>query len=147
MIQVLEAVAADQIQAGEVVQPPGSLDAIKLVRDNLRKAFDATLPPDVAAFLTKTNGLDYNGLVIYGCSQSPERPGPGGFWQGLIEANRLWRDGSVSAFLIIGETDMDLLTVDLTGRDATLRDKVSHDVNERFDTVSGMIETVLKRRL
>jgi hypothetical protein len=147
MNDILEAVIADQKRVGEVIQPPTKADALQRLQQAVQTSYNASVPADVLSLLRKAGGIDYNGVVIYGADQSPEKPGPGGFWQGLLVANQLWREGSSPDFLIVGETDMDLLTVDLSGAKAATRDKVSHDVNETFDNAGEMIAEVLKRRL
>lgn len=109
---LIEALEADQAAHGEVRQGPASAAEIDRLRAALHAEFGAVLPQGYALFLRRANGLDYNGLVLYGATQSQAAPGIGGFWQGLCAANRLWREGpGHEALLILGETDLDLLTV------------------------------------
>ena len=147
MEQVVDAIRTDQVRVGEVAQRPLSHEEIGNVDKTVQTKVGIGLPDEVKHFLTLVGGIDYNGAVIYGGAQSPDQPGPGGFWQGILAANLLWRNGASLPFLVIGETDMDILTVGVDGSNATLRDKVSHDVNERFHDVGTMITEVLRRRL
>lgn len=147
MEQILDAVKADQIKAGETVQPPLQAPQIEFAKQQVQKQLGIKIPADFAEFLSQADGVDYNGVVIYGGNQSPDHPGPGGFWQGIISANNMWHAEGPRDWLVIGETDMDILTVDADGMNAVLRDKVSHDVNERFITARAMIAEVLHRRL
>lgn len=133
---------------------PATTERIEAVQIALRDAFGATLPPDYAAFLARTDGLSFDGLVLYGSWQSWTAPEVRGntsgatFWQGLVEANTLWREGpGLEACLVLGEGDMDLLTVDLHGQNPVLRDKVSTDVLERFAAVEDAIVALLSTRL
>jgi hypothetical protein len=106
------------------------------------------LPTDYARLLSVVNGVDFNGVVLYGAGHTKASPGAGGFWQGIAEANTLWREGpGHEAYLVLGESDMDLLTVDLDGRRPVLRDKVSSDVFEEFTTVNEAVERLLRSRL
>nr|WP_294817779.1 hypothetical protein [uncultured Sphingomonas sp.] len=50
------------------------------------------------------------------------------------------------AYLVLGETDIDLFTVDLDGSNPVLRDKVSSDVNETFPSVGAAIQRLLATR-
>lgn len=139
---------AAQTAAGEVVQPSASTAQIEAARSKLRAVFGATLPSEYASFLSRMDGADFNGVVLYGTGQTQEKPGPGVFWQELAEANRLWRDGpGHESYLVLGETDMDLLTVDLDGTNPLLRDKVSGDVNERFASLDEAVRRLLAGRL
>lgn len=129
-------------------QGPATAEQVARARAEVLERFDAALPDGFADFLTRSNGVDHNGAVIYGASQSEGLPRPGGFWQGIVVANAAWHDGpGHENYLVLGETDMDLLTVDLSGADPVLRDKVSGDVNQRFPNVAGAIEAVLRERL
>jgi hypothetical protein len=148
MQAVIEQVQVDQVKYGEAGQGAATHEQIARVRADVQARFGATLPEDFADFLSRSNGVDYNGAVIYGASQSIAAPGPNEFWQGIVAANAEWRNGpGHENYLVLGETDMDLLTVDLDGTNVVLRDKVSSDVNERFSSVSEAIESILKKRL
>jgi hypothetical protein len=144
MQSVIAQVIADQVQYGEATQGSAPAEAIACTGAELSGRFGATLPLDYGVLLENANGIDCNGLVLYGTTQSPDAPGPGGFWQGLIAANALWREGpGHESYLILGETDMDLFTVDLDGEHPVLRDKVSSDVVETFPSVAQAIESLL----
>ncbi len=147
MIEVLDLIAADQQRAGEVSQPPAREDGIRALALAMKSEFNAQLPIDFAAFLKQSNGLDYNGLVIYGSDQTPENTGPGGFWQGLIAANQEWRSGGCHDYLIIGETELDILTVEYDGTQPARRDRVSGDVIQRYGSVAEMLATLMRERL
>lgn len=145
---LIEALEADQAEHGEVPQGPASAGEIDRLQAALHAEFGAVLPRDYALFLRRANGLDYNGLVLYGATQTQAAPGPGGFWQGLGAANRLWREGpGHEALLILGETDLDLLTVTLAGAEPSLRDKVSGGLTSAFESVLDLLEAVISRRL
>lgn len=144
----IQQIETDQVKHGETSQAAASAEQVAQARDELRARFGAVLPEDYAAFLRRCNGMDYNGMVLYGASQSPDEPGAGGFWQGLAAANAQWREGQGhEGYIVLGETDMDLLTVGLEGSGPVLRDKVSGDVNELFETVAQAIESLLQRRI
>jgi hypothetical protein len=145
---LIEALEADQAAHGEVPQGTASAGDIDRLRAGLHAAFGAVLPQDYALFLRRANGLDYNGLVLYGATQSQAAPGAGGFWQGLCAANRLWREGpGHENLLILGETDLDLLTVTLEGVEPSLRDKVSGDLAQAFESVKDLLQAVISQRL
>ena len=154
MEEVLAAIRAELAAWDEAPLRPASTERIEAARVALRDAFGATLPADYAAFLAQADGLSFNGLVLYGSWQSwavPEVRGgaPGdGFWQGLVEVNALWREGpGLEACLVLGEGDMDLITVDLRGENPVVCDKVSNDVLAGFSTVEDALVAMLSRRL
>ncbi|AQR75184.1 YrhA family protein [Sphingomonas sp. LM7] len=147
MDAVIVAARDAQVAVGETVQPGADDGRLAVLRGALQRKFGATLPDDYAALLRRSDGVDFDGLVLYGSAQSEASPGPGGFWQGLIAANKLWRQGpGHEAYLVLGETDIDLFTVSLDGTNPVLRDKVSSDVNETFPSVGAAIERLLSTR-
>ncbi len=148
MKEIIEAVHANKAAFAEPVQPPATRIAIDSAVAEAKARFGAAVPGDFQDFLTIANGIGFDGVVIYGADQTPERTGPADFWHGLIAANLAWRDGSDRGpILILGETDMDLFTVDLAGENPLVQDKVSDDVIRRFDSVAQGIAALLKARL
>ncbi len=132
---------------GEPVQPGADEAAIAAVRERLRSLFGATLPDAYADLLRRADGVDVDGLVLYGSWQSPDARGPGGFWQGLVAANLLWRDvPGLEDYLVLGDSDLYLLTVDLDGGAPLLRDRVSAEPVESFPDVATAIELLLAAR-
>jgi len=147
MDAVIVAARDAQVAVGEIVQAAADEARISALRAALQREFGATLPDAYAALLRRSDGVDFDGLVLYGSWQSEATPGPGGFWQGLVAANRLWRQGpGHAAYLVLGETDIDLFTVNLDGSNPALRDKVSSDINETFPSVAVAIERLLATR-
>lgn len=147
MDAVIVAARDAQVAVGETVQAGADEARIAALRGALRREFNATLPDDYIALLRRSDGVDFDGLVLYGSSQSEAAPGPAGFWQGMIAANRLWREGpGHEGYLVLGETDIDLFTVNLDGTMPVLRDKVSSDVNETFPSVGAAIQKLLSTR-
>lgn len=77
--------------------------------------------------------------------------GPAAFGKGLVATNILWRqdgaDGDLGRndYLILGETSIDLLTINLDGSRAVLRDIISNDVNEEFVSVGDAIPILIER--
>jgi hypothetical protein len=70
-------------EAGEAVQPGADEAAIATLRARLQTEFGATLPDAYADLLRREDGLDVDGLVLYGSWQSPEagdRAGSGRGW-------------------------------------------------------------------
>lgn len=145
---VLVEIRQEQQAAGEVVRPGAAPAEIAAAEAQVRAQLGATLPPDYAAFLAIRNGVDYNGLVLYGALDTPAHPGPGGFWQGLVAANKAWRSESGNEqLLILGDSDMDLYAVPTDGGAPGKFDRVTGERVESYPDVATMIEAVLRERL
>ncbi|WP_299775141.1 YrhA family protein [uncultured Tateyamaria sp.] len=144
MKDLLKRIVDDQAAASEVLQGSAEPQYIEALEIDTEAQLSAKLSGDFLTYLSLSNGTDFNGLVLYGANQSPDAPGPGGFWQGLIVTNLAWREsGDHRQYVILGETGMDLLTADLKGENATSLDRVSGDTIERFPSVAAMIEFYL----
>jgi hypothetical protein len=131
----------------EPVQPGADEAAIAAVRAQLRALFGAELPDAYADLLRREDGVDVDGLVLYGSWQSPDARGPGGFWQGLVATNLLWREGpGHEGYLVLGDSDLYLLTVGLDGGGPVLRDRVTGEPTDRFPDVATAIERLLAAR-
>lgn len=129
------------------MQPGADEATIATVRERLRSLFGAVLPDAYADLLRREDGVDVDGLVLYGSWQSPDARGPGGFWQGLVAANLLWRDvPGREDYLVLGDSDLYLLTVDLDGGAPLLRDRVTAEPVESFPDVATAIELLLAAR-
>jgi hypothetical protein len=147
LLDLLKKIEEDKKAAQEVTQSPASQAEIDALKIQLKSKFGAEIPEALIRFLSLQNGLDYNGVVIYGTLQTPEKRSAGGFWQGLIAANALWREGPTRDYLVIGDTEMDILTVELDGSSPKRRDRVSGDVVEEYASVEDMLVDVLQDRL
>jgi hypothetical protein len=131
----------------EPVQPGADEAALADLRVRLRDRFGATLPAAYADLLRREDGLDVDGLVLYGTWQSPQGRGPGGFWQGVVAANELWREApGLEDCLVLGDSDLYLLTVDLDGGGAVLRDRVTAEPVERFADLADALGRLLAGR-
>ncbi len=137
-----------QRSAGEVVQPAADAERTAATRAALREEFGAELPEVYRALLHRCDGLDHDGLVLYGSAPTHAAPGPGGFSQGLVEMNRLWREApGRDDVLVLGETDLDLVVVALDGTSPRLVDKVGGDVVGTFPDVATALVELLTARL
>ena len=91
----------------------------------------ATNPTYVAAL--RRAGLD-----------TPEKPGAGGFWQGLVAANQAWRDGGENInLLILGDNSIDFFAFDPATSDFGRYDRVTGESLARYDTADQMVEAAL----
>ena len=148
MEQVVAELLVEQASGGESPNDPASEAAIAAVRESLLSELGAVYPTDLEALHRLTDGIDFDGLVVYGTAAAPETLGTDGFWQGLIAANEVWRDSAEnSELLVIAENDMDVFTVSLGGREPIQRDRVTFEEVARFDSVASMLEGAIRERL
>ena len=139
LLDLLRRVEADQRAAGETWAAPAGPAARAAAREGARR-LGAVLPDAYAAFLAHADGLDWDGVVFYGSGE--------GLLRGIEDANLAWREVPGAArLLVLGETDMDLLTIDASGGGAALRDRIGLEAVERFADVAGLLAAPLAARL
>ena len=97
MEDLLALVHADQRKYADPIRQSASPEALAALQGRVRELFGAELPADYAEFLQRSDGLDFNGLVVYDSASTPEQPS-NGFWQGLVAVNQAWRDNPLVNF-------------------------------------------------
>lgn len=128
------------------VRAPASFQDIEHLKSDVRRLFDAELPMEYLEFLSLSDGLQHNGLIVYDTTSTPEKPAYKGFWQGFIAANQLWRENpDNSDYLIFGDDDMDLLTFNLKQREFQQVDRAAYDSYESYPTFDAMLVAALER--
>ncbi len=143
----LALIQAEQRRAGERVHPGASAAACQALNDEVRRRHGVDLPAGYLAFLRRSDGLDFNGLVIYDSASTPEKPRQG-FWQGLLAANEAWRDDPAMAdWLVLGDNDTDLLAWHLPSGVFSRLDRVGLDRGKSFTDVEALLDQALQERL
>ena len=148
LITRLSEAQADQKAAGETVRLAAEQASVEMAVRAIMDAYNATLPEQYQQFLQSSDGLDYNGLVLYSCCSSPDKPDADGFWQGLVRTNAIWRDrDDTSEVLVLGDSDTDFFTVDLEGESPVARDRVNGEIVQEYIDIFTMIEDLIANRL
>jgi hypothetical protein len=143
---LLARIQADQRRAGEAKRARASEAAIADLSVRIQTILGLTLPPDYADFLRLSDGLEYNGLVLYDCASTCEEP-THGFWQGVVATNLMWRDGPrAPGLLYLGETDMDLVGVDNAHRFLTI-DRISDDITDNYPSFAALFAALMVDRI
>lgn len=102
---LLDEFIAHRRRQGYDLQPPATDAQVADLRKRVRQQLRYGLPDGYAAFLKRTNGMEFNGLRFYATEASPVV----GFEQvvipGLVEGNLEWRQGgSYRDQIIFGHT-------------------------------------------
>ena len=67
-----------------------SLNELKIFQEEVKSNFQYDLPKEYADFLGVVNGLDYNGLVIYGIDNNMVDKKNNQKVAGYIDTNEIW---------------------------------------------------------
>jgi len=113
MRTVLGGITAEKESYGMKMQPPCAEADITRLQREVKKKLHAELPPEFTSFLRLTDGLDYDGLVIFGHKTQPIAGCEKRALDGVVEANRRLRDNEeLKAFLVLGESEDSLYAFD-----------------------------------
>ena len=130
---------------GESGQPPATPAQLQALRDQAKKELGVDLPAEYYRLLETTNGLDSNGLSIYGSERTPIVGYTDRFIQGLVDANLNWWDlESHKRYIFFGDASMSLYVYDREDRKYQILDRSSNDVVEEFGTFEALIHRALE---
>jgi len=109
----------------EQLEKPISNEDLVDFMQNVNFLFSMQLPIDYVNFLKINNGLEFNGLVIFGSKNSLY---PEASLLALVEANNIFRDlkSNISKnIILIGETSTGVLTYDYLNNVYQFRDRIA----------------------
>ncbi|WEA42059.1 YrhA family protein [Priestia aryabhattai] len=128
--------------------PASDREIMKLNHNIQEKLGSMTLPESYIEFLKNVNGLDFNGLVIYGVDKALLDKEVDEDIYGFIEANELWyENGWQKQYIFLGDSDTAWYCYDLTESLYVELDKPSGTLIQSFENFDSLLgdafETVL----
>lgn len=143
--KLLEQIAKELGERGEELQPPCSPESLKQLTDMTQAMFSCTVPAEYTEFLRITNGLDWNGLVIYASATTPIVGVGEATIQGFVEANFLWRDYKPNEnYLIFAESGLNKYAYNMATYDYQVIDRASMDLVKSTASFEGLVGEVLE---
>ena len=114
---------------GRTLQPGCTSNQINQLVKSVREILGTTLPEGYIQFLSYTNGLMYNGLMIYASQETVLQGRRDVCIWGIVEANLLHRsDPFFNDFLVFGQGNMDYYTLYLPDKSYRIIDRVPGNV-------------------
>ncbi|MHA6529825.1 YrhA family protein [Paenibacillus sp. BAC0078] len=145
---LIEIQKIEERYGGKLREPAASKDLKKLEKVIKDRFNGLILPSEFIEFLTKVNGLDFNGLVIYGVdnflltSQSEDEI------NGFVEMNDLWHENEWQRkFVFFGDSEIAWYCYDLTDEIFLELDKPSGTKMNTFINFNDMLVNALENRL
>lgn len=121
------------------------LDELQELIRRCNQELNITLDSGYLDFLEFTNGLDYDGLVIYGS----ERCQDGNlFLEGFVEVNKeLWQEESLRSYVAYGDENSTRQVFNLKSGRFEIVDRVAWDAISQHDTFDEMLLAALQNHL
>lgn len=127
------------------LQPAATAQQLVTLRANAHQILGSDIPEPYLALLQRTNGLVYNGLVIYACERVAIVGSPNAFIDGLIEVNVDYRDiEELDRFLIIAESGLSSYCCNLDTQQFEVRDRTSFSRPEPQASFEQMLADALE---
>ncbi|MFJ8526589.1 YrhA family protein [Bacillus sp. NPDC094106] len=127
---------------------PATDTEVQKLRERVKKSFNVDLPSEYEEFLKTVNGLDFNGLVIYGVDPSLLETERDEQICGLIDTNEIWYENEwQKIYLFLGDSDIAWFCKNLSDGTYLKLDKPSGTVMETYNDFNTMLEEALKTTL
>lgn len=110
---------------GDKLEPPITLEELVKFKERVKCLYKLNLPDCYVNFIKKTNGLEFNGLIIFGSKNSKASAGS---LIDLVESNEILRDSAIQLpdkTLVIGESSTGVLTFDGINHVYQYRDRIA----------------------
>jgi hypothetical protein len=140
LTEALDRLVDEVAEQGWPLNKPATATALKNVDTWFRERTGSSLPDAHLTFLARTDGLDFNGAVLYATHDG--RTTAGLFVAGIIESNERYGD---SGGTWIGEANGDLFG--LASGAWVIADMVSRQVYSQYDDCAALLAHVLRKYL
>jgi hypothetical protein len=135
---------------GNSLSKPATEEQIINLQDLTKKKFNLLIPNQYIEFLREVNGLDFNGLVIYGVDSDLIGNDDHTDHQsnGFIESNEIWHENEwQSEKMFFGDSDIAWYIFDLQSQVYQELDKPSGTVMKTYTDFSNMLGDALHNKM
>ncbi|KAA0770241.1 SMI1/KNR4 family protein [Bacillus sp. BB51/4] len=127
---------------------PATDSEVQKLKECMKENFNIDLPSEYEEFLKTVNGLDFNGLVLYGVDSYLLDIERDESICGLIETNEIWYENEFQKeYLFLGDSDIAWFCKKLSDGTYLELDKPSGTVMETYNDFNTMLEEALKTAL
>ncbi|MDM5155674.1 YrhA family protein [Bacillus sp. DX1.1] len=127
---------------------PATNAEVQKLRERVKESFNVDLLSEYEEFLKTVNGLEFNGLVIYGVDSSLLDAERNETVYGFLETNEIWyENGFQKVYLFLGDSDVAWYCKKLSDGTYLELDKPSGTLMETYSDFNTMLEEALKTSL
>lgn len=145
-VNLLEEIRKTEAKYGDELNSPVTDQEIRNFEEAvLGKLTVNEIPSGYKKFLQTVNGLDFNGLVIYGLDQELLREENDEEVYGFIETNEQWHENDEQKkYLFFGDSDTAWYCLDVIQNEYLELDKPSGTLMNKFNDFNAMLADALK---
>ncbi|GAB3253178.1 YrhA family protein [Chitinimonas naiadis] len=137
------------IKADDGILEPGATSTeIEAFQKSVKEEFDAVLPEDYLEFLKLVDGVEHNGLIIYGTKSSVSSDE--GSELDLVEMNYVHRESEreeLETCIVLAEDSSLLFTYNVGTGQFETRDMIGLDVEDTYASFVELLEEPLEYTL
>ena len=133
---------------GEALETGATQTEIDEFVKEVKRQYDTVPPRGYLDLLRIVNGLEFNGLIIYGTKDSISDPDSSPL--NFFVANDSFRDArkqDTEKLLLLGETSTGILVYDIDCEKFQYRDRIGIDRVEPYSCFEAMLESEVKKVL
>ncbi|MBJ8107568.1 MULTISPECIES: YrhA family protein [Bacillus cereus group] len=124
---------------------PATDTEVHRLRKHVKEKFNVDLPSEFEEFIKNVNGLDFNGLVIYGVDPSLLDTERDELISGLIDTNEIWYENEFQKeYLFFGDSNIAWFCKNLSDGTYLELDKPSGTVMKTYNDFNTVLEEALK---
>lgn len=124
---------------------PATDSEVQKLRERMKESYNVDLPSEYEEFLKTVNGLDFNGLVLYGVDSYLLDTERDESICGLIETNEIWYENEFQKeYLFFGDSNIAWFCKSLSDGTYLELDKPSGTVMNTYNDFNTMLEEALK---
>ncbi|MCY7017145.1 YrhA family protein [Streptococcus sanguinis] len=140
-LELLEKIERIESGYGEKLNSPIDLDKIKSLSKNEINEVKIFMEQEYSRFLTKVNGLDFNGSVLYGLKTDDSCSAE---VYDFFEYNKIWHEVEENKrFVFIGENNISWFVYNPSNYEYLELDMPSAEVVEKFNSLDDLLESFL----
>ncbi|MFP3794027.1 YrhA family protein [Bacillus subtilis] len=145
-VNLLEEIRKTEAKYGDELNSPVTDQEIRNFEEAVLGKFPVKeIPLEYKKFLQTVNGLDFNGLVIYGLDQELLRKENDEEVYGFIETNEQWHENDEQKkYLFFGDSDTAWYCLDVIENEYLELDKPSGTLMNKFNDFNAMLADALK---
>ena len=145
-VNLLEEIRKIEAKYGDELNSPVTDQEIRNFEEAVLGKFPVNeIPSGYKKFLQTVNGLDFNGLVIYGLDQELLREENDEEVYGFIETNEQWHENDEQKkYLFFGDSDTAWYCLDVIENEYLELDKPSGTLMNKFNDFNAMLADALK---
>ncbi|UTL74486.1 YrhA family protein [Bacillus halotolerans] len=145
-VNLLEEIRKTEAKYGDELNSPVIDQEIRNFEEAVLGKFPVNeIPLEYKKFLQTVNGLDFNGLVIYGLDQELLREENDEEVYGFIETNEQWHENDEQIkYLFFGDSDTAWYCLDVIENEYLDLDKPSGTLMNKFNDFNAMLADALK---